>query len=116
MQENKKNKAIYRIGVALLTGACLLLGYARHWESRQPEEDIADAVVTSIEHYSNDNDLHWHRRGYRITVEGRTETIDFPRRRWDNTVNLGDTVDLVVRANYPLFGRQELDGRAITDN
>lgn len=96
-------------------GAIALGAYARIWEYRQPEQLIENARVISIEPYSAHNDMHWTFRGYRIRVYGKDVAIDFPLKNWDDTVAVGDSIDLVVRKNFPLFG-SELDGISLDDH
>ena len=92
-----------------------LCAFAKIWEWQQPKQHISHAKVLSIEPYSSHNDLHWTSRGYRIQVEGEAKVIDFPSKHWDDTVREKDTVEMVVRASFPLFGK-ELDGLSIDDH
>ncbi len=97
--------------VALI--AALLLGvFARLWEWRQPELELAGVSVTSAVSYSwPGGDLGWSRRGARVRLETVHGTVDYSVRRWDRTVRAGDTVDVVIRRS--LFG-DEYDGLAVT--
>ncbi|RLE43304.1 hypothetical protein DRJ48_01330 [Candidatus Woesearchaeota archaeon] len=101
--------------LAIATGFSAIGIYARIWEARQPTRLIEGARVVSIEPYSFYNDLHWNAKGYRIKVEGLELMIDFPERAWDKTVQVGDSVDLIVRKSFPLFG-DEYDGLRIDDH
>ena len=113
----KENIKKYTVGGIITTfaGLTALGGYARIWEYRQPNQPIKNARVLSIEPYSSHNDLHWTSRGYRIRIDGEDRVIDFPTKNWDDTVREGDSVDLIVRRSFPLFG-DELDGIQINDH
>lgn len=111
---NNSAKLYFGAMFALVGGIAALGLYARIWEGMQPEETINSAKVLSIEPYNRSNDLHWSSRGNRLRIVGGDRVIDFPRSRWDSSVQVGDTIDLVVRRSFPLFG-DELDGREIND-
>ena len=98
------------VGLLCFTGVVFSLGmYTNIWEWQQPKQHIPRTKVVSINPYSSDNDLHWSSRGYRTQIEGENRVIDFPSKHWDETVREGDTVKMVVRKSFPLFGN-ELDG------
>ena len=101
--------------VTVFAGLTALGGYARIWEYRQPNRPVENARVQSIDPYTNHNDLHRTSRGYRVKIDGEDRVIDFPAKNWDDTVRKGDSVDLVVRRSFPLFG-DELDGIQIDDH
>jgi hypothetical protein len=108
-----RQRAIY---ILLILGGILgCLGfYARMWEVMQAEKYFSEATIQSIEQYSYRNELHWSSRGYRVYIVGENKPIDFPLKNWDNTVNVGDAVDLIVRSSFPWFGlKNELDGLSI---
>jgi len=110
----KKIKYVVYGLIAVLVGITTLGVYARVWEWMQPQQEINNAVVRSIvPYYYGGGDLHWSSRGNRIYIQGENSPIDFPSKNWNNTVKEGDTVDLVVRRSFPLFG-DELDGFSIT--
>lgn len=89
--------------------------YARIWECSQ-EQETRSAVVRSIRPYSRTgNDLHWSPRGFRAYVYGEDRPIDFPSRKWDETVKENSAVTITTRRSFPLFG-DELDGITITDD
>lgn len=93
-----------------------IASYARIWEYKQPKKNISGASITSIESYRRSGDLHWSVTGNRIFIEGEPRPIDFPDKKWDDTVQEGDTVDLVVRRSFHWFGlANELDGLSIDD-
>ena len=70
--------------------------------------------ISSVEPYSIPDDLHWSLRGYRVRILGEYKPIDYPLEKWDNTLQIGDTVNLVVRRSFPWFGfKDELDGLSI---
>jgi hypothetical protein len=87
-------------------------GYARYWESKQPEIEIKGAVVSSIEPYHYRSDI-WSSSGSRLQINGEKRTIQFPSEVWDSTVKEGDLVDIVARRSF--FG-DNLDGLRIDDN
>jgi len=106
----------------VVTGAVSLIAavgiYGRVWETYQPMKIVRDAVVDSVEPYSENRggDLHWHYSGVRARVNGDSTAIDFSKRKWDETVQEGDTVDLVVRDSFRFPGQEkQLDGMAIDD-
>jgi len=92
----------------------VFFGYVKIWEYNQPKQKISKAVVSSIESYEYTNDLHFSSRGKKIYIAGKDESIIFPLKHWDDTVGEGDTIDLVVRKSFPLFGNK-LDGLIIDD-
>ena len=98
--------------IIVLSGILFSLGaYARIWEALQPEQRLSKMKISSIEQYLSTSDLHWSLRGYRVYVVGEHRPIDFTLKNWDNTVQIGDTVDLAVRCSFPWFGlKDELDG------
>lgn len=105
----------FAIGVISVVGTLYALGgYARIWEYRQPKQSITQAEILSIGPYSSHNELHWSSKGNRVRTRGEDRVIDFPLKNWDKTVRVGDSVDLVVRRSFPLFGN-ELDGISIND-
>lgn len=117
MEHFKENVGKYAIaGILTAFAGLTVLGvYAKTWEYRQPKQPIENARVLSIEPRSSTNDLHWTSKGYRLQIEGENRVIDFPVKNWDDTVKEGDSVDLVVRRSFPLFGN-ELDGIQIDDH
>lgn len=112
--ERGRKYAIY--GLVLVGGALFTLGaYAKIWEYFQPKEKISNAVVLSIKPYYSTNDVHWSSTGNRLSVDKDQRPIDFPKKKWDPEVEEGDSVDLVVRRSFPVFGLkdEELDGLSI---
>ena len=101
--------------IIALSGILFSLGaYAMIWEALQPEQHLSNMKISSIEQYVSSSDLHWSLRGYRVYVVGEHRPIDFPLKNWDNTLQIGDTLDLVVRRSFPWFGlKDELDGLSI---
>jgi hypothetical protein len=90
--------------------------YIKIWEISQPKQYIENVKIQIVEPYNYKNDLHLSMRGYRIYVEGVTEPIDFPLKNWDSTVQLGDTVELVIKHSFRYFGfKNEFDGVSIND-
>jgi hypothetical protein len=114
MKKLKKIRYIVCGLTAVLLGIITLGVYARIWEWTQPRQEIEKAVVSSIEpYYHSGGDLHWSSRGNRIYIQGENRPIDFPSKNWNNTVREGDTINLIVKKSFPLFG-DELDGLNIT--
>jgi hypothetical protein len=112
-------KSLYvACGLSAVLGVLICLGaYARIWEERQPKQYVSKAEVRSIEKYRYTNDLHWSSRGYRVNIVGEDKAIDFSSKNWDNTVEVGDNIDAVVRRSFPWFGlKDELDGLSIDDH
>lgn len=92
-----------------------LLAYAKAWEALQPEEYLSNRKIISIEQYWSSNDLHWSLKGYRIHIVGEHKPIDFPLKNWDRAVQVGDSVNLIVKRSFPwLRSKGELDGLRIT--
>lgn len=103
--------------IIALSGILFSLGaYARIWEALQPKQLLSNMKISSIEKYLFSSDLYWSSRGYRVYVGGERRPIDFRSKDCDNTVQIGDTVDLVVRCSFPWFGlkKDELDGLRIS--
>ncbi|MEE8409955.1 MAG: hypothetical protein V3T05_10135 [Myxococcota bacterium] len=101
---------------AAALGLMVFAGYVRVWEWRQPAMRIERATVSSIvPYYRSGGDLHWSLRGMRVYFEGDGETpvapIDYPAKHWDETVQVDDTVDAVIRRSF--FGN-EYDGLQIS--
>jgi hypothetical protein len=113
MEHIMKEKGTY-IALAAFTCLSAFAGYARIWEYRQPTREIKNAIVTDIKDYYRKSEIHWSTSENRIHINVEEKVIDFPSGRWDNTVKIGDSVDLMVRESFPLFGK-ELDGRVIED-
>ncbi|MBU4284393.1 MAG: hypothetical protein KJ968_04760 [Nanoarchaeota archaeon] len=111
---NKIQKYLTYLFIPVYIGLTVFFGYAKIWEHNQPKQKISKAVVSSIESYEYTNDLHFSSRGKEIYIQGENKPIIFPRKFWDDTVREGDTIDLVVRKGFPLFGNK-LDGLIIDD-
>jgi hypothetical protein len=111
----KANPLRWAVGTAVATSvlvACLLGGVARLWEWNQPELALEGVRVASITPYDRlGGDLHWRSRGVRVRFEGQEGVVDYPARRWDEKVTVGDTIDAVIRSSF--FGA-EYDGLQIT--
>ena len=99
-------------------GLLIFLGvYARIWEARQEKQHLLDVKVLSIESYGSSNDLHWSLSGYRVYIVGEDKPIDFSLKNWDNSVQVGDTVEAVIRQSFPWFGlKDEWDGLSVDDH
>ena len=111
----RKSQQLVIYVIIALSGILFSLGaYARIWEALQPEQHLSNMKISSIEQYVSSSDLHWSSRGYRFYVVGERRPIDFPLKNWDNTVQIGDTVALVVKCSFTWFGlKDELDGLSI---
>jgi hypothetical protein len=111
---SKSQQYVIYVIIAL---ACILFSlgaYARIWEASQPEQQLLNMEINSIEQYFSSCDLHWSSRGYRVYVVGEHKPIDFPLKNWDRTVQIKDTVNLVVKPGFPwLSSKDELDGLRI---
>jgi len=108
-----QQSVIYGI-IALISIPISLGAYARIWEALQLEQHLSNMKISSVEPYSIPDDLHWSLRGYRVSILGESKPIDYPLKNWDNTLQIGDTVNLVVRRSFPWFGfKDELDGLSI---
>ena len=101
------NKGQMYVAIVLTTVGSVLVSlgtYSKIWESKQPEQNIPQAKVVSIEPYGSTNDLHLSSRGYRVYIAGEDRPIYIPAKKWDDTVQEGDTVDVVVSRSFPWFG------------
>ncbi len=104
--------------VATLTAVAAFLAYTKVWEWRQEKVPVNHATILSITPYADlDGEYHWSLDGNRIYVEGNQAPIDFPSKYWDDSVKVGDEVDLLIRKSY---FNNEYDGLkvepAITSN
>ncbi len=101
-------------GAAVLAGAVMLGAWARLWEWRQPVVSLRSATVTEVApYYRSGFELHWGLRGTRVRLDLVDGPVDFPGRRWDPALGVGDTVDVSVRRSF--FGTQ-YDGIAATSD
>lgn len=115
----KQRPLPWSVATAMLlaaTAAITVGGYAHLWEWRQPQVRVEAATVSSLEpFYSSGGDLHWGTRGVRVHLEGAEEApsgpVDFHTKHWDESVGVGDEVDVVIRRSF--FG-DEWDGLAIS--
>ena len=104
--------ALGTLVVASVLATCVVGGVARVWEWRQPEVELVGVKVASITPYDClGGDLHWRSRGVRVRFEGRDGVVDYPARRWDERVTVGDTINAVIRNSF--FG-DEYDGLKVT--
>ncbi len=104
--------AVGTVVVASVLAACLLGGLSRVWEWSQPELELEGVKVASITPYQRlGGDLQRGSRGVRVRFEGQEGVVDYPARRWDEDVTVGDTVDAVIRSSF--FG-DEYDGLQIS--
>ena len=115
-RENTRNYISCGILTTVSAGLLFIGGYAKIWEYRQPKHEIKNAIVRSVEPYYYRNDLGWSSSGYKIFIEGDTRLIDFPSEKLNKTFKVGDSVDLIVRRSFPLFGKSDiLDGIQINN-
>ena len=110
--KNKANRIIREgIGVSLT----LALGagaYAAVCDEREPNIEVRNAAVASIEPYCCFLAYEGPTKGYHVWISGRNQVISFPSTKWDESVRVGDSVDLVVR-EYFLGG---IEGISIDDH
>jgi hypothetical protein len=111
----KARPLAWSVGTALVASVLLagaVAGLARLWEWRQPKLALESVRVASITPYAClGDDLHGWLRGVRVGFEGQDGVVDYPARRWDESVTVGDTIDAVIRNSF--FG-DEYDGLEIT--
>lgn len=88
--------------------------YTKIWESIQPKEEIKNAIVREIKPYHYNSELSWSPVGNLVYIEGEKTPIRFKANRWDRTVKVGSSVDLIIRKTFPLFG-DRLEGMSIDD-
>ena len=114
MKRIKENVAT---GLALVafTGMVGFGIYMKAWESRQPRQEIRGVIVRAIEPYSYHSEVGFGSSSNDVSFEGIEKPVDFPYRHWDRTVREGDSVDVIVRQSFPLFGKNELHGLKIDD-
>ncbi len=112
----KLNPLRWAVGTLIVTSvlaACVLWGVARVWEWSQPELDLEGVTVASITPYQGlGGDLQRGLRGVRVRFEGQDGVVDYPARRWDEKVAVGDTINAVIRSSF--FG-DEYDGLRISE-
>jgi hypothetical protein len=112
VKQRFKASPIRYSAAAILAAAALVffgfLGVVRAWEWRQPKVQLQAVKVTSIAPYD-----HWHAyigwksRGVTVRFESRDLPVDYPAKRWDESVKAGETVNAVIRR---CFSRQHYDG------
>ena len=91
-----------------------IIVYIRLWELHQPVIILPKTTIRSISpYYYNGGDLHWAIHGYRVYVNEDERPIDFPAKRWNDSVKVGIRATLEVRKS---FFRNELDGISIIAN
>jgi hypothetical protein len=91
--------------VTLAIGLVNLGAYARIWEYKQPKQSIENAQVLDIQQYHYSNDLYWTSNGCKIRIDKLEGLIDFKEKNWDNAIRKGDSIDLVFKKGFPLFGK-----------
>jgi hypothetical protein len=110
----RTNPVRWTIGTVLVTCALALMtigGVVRIWEWRQPRVELrAIAVEAATPYQQSWRDLHWSLRGTRVRLQGLEGPVDFPAKRWDESIRVGDVADAVVRKSF--FG-DEYDGLEI---
>jgi hypothetical protein len=110
-----KNKAhrIIRIaaGVSLVLGLGIL-DYAVVWDRYQPDTEVRNAEVVSIDTYCCFWGYEGPSRGYRVETYGNSRQVEFSAGRWDMSVIVGDSVDMVVKNHF--FGG--IEGISIDDH
>ncbi len=113
----KARPLAWSVGTALVASVLLagaVAGFARLWEWRQPKLELEAVRVASITPYAClGNDLDGWLRGVRVRFEGQDGVVDYPARRWDESVKVDDTIDAVIRNSF--FG-DEYDGLEITES
>lgn len=96
------------ISLAVIVSVATVGLYARVWELRQPEVVLDGVHITKILPYrKGGGDLHWSFNGRRVYIREDERLIDFPMKRWDSGIRVGDRVRITVRRSF--FGN-ELDG------
>lgn len=101
-------KRSYRIVILLVFVALGPLFYIRIWELQQPKVELKKVCIVEILPYRQTaGDLHWSYKGYRIYIKGDKRTIDFAKKNWNESIEINDSVNMVVRQSF--FGN-ELDG------
>ena len=97
--------------VAAIVSMAVIGLYARVWELRQPDIVWEGVHVVKILPYrKGGGDLHWSFNGRRVYVQEDERLIDFPMKRWNSDIRVGDSVRITVRKSF--FG-DELDGLEI---
>jgi len=95
--KNKASRIISAsIGVGLMLGLASL-SYAAVLDERQPEVEVRNARVVSIDSYCCFFGYDGPSRGYKVEIYGNSRPVEFPVYRWDESVRVGDSVDLVVK-------------------
>jgi hypothetical protein len=107
-------RAITYLSIIAFLGLSGLGLYSHLWESKAPKREIKNAIVTNIQPANFIGEFSSY-HGQRVSLEGEASDIYFPLRNWDSTVSVGDSVDIVAKSTFPLFGKN-LEGISITDN
>jgi hypothetical protein len=111
----KARPLAWSLGTALAATALLTFavwGFAGVWEWRQPKLALEGVKVASIAPYDGlSGGLPWPSEGVRVRFEGQEGTVDYPAGRWDESVQVGDTIDAVIRSSF--FG-DEYDGLEVS--
>jgi len=104
----RKRPVRWAFGTLVVSAVLVLImigGLARIWESRQPQVELKAVTVEAVTpYYRSGGDLHWGIRGKRVQLQGVKGPVDFPARRWDSSIEVGDVADAVVRRSF--FGDQ----------
>lgn len=77
-----------------------------------PTHIWAPEVVESIQPYENTGNKHLTQRGFEVSFEDGLGRVDFPRKNWDSSIAVGDTVEVLTRKSLNWFGKfpNEFDG------
>jgi hypothetical protein len=111
----KTNPVIWTVNslaAATALAGVIFLVYSCLWEYCQPKARLEGCTVSSIAPYNlRAGDLHWRFRHLRVHFEGTPEAVGFPAARWDDSIQVGDITDAVIRKDFFSDG---YDGLAVS--
>ncbi|MBN1853737.1 MAG: hypothetical protein JW829_13480 [Pirellulales bacterium] len=100
----RTNPISWTLGSLITAGAVaglLFLGFGWIWEIFQPKDQIRQEQVISITSFNHRaGDLLWPDRGTAVRFEGNEVPIEYPAGCWDDSIQVGDVADAVIRKNF----------------
>ncbi|MGB6640489.1 MAG: hypothetical protein WBG67_06935, partial [Thermoanaerobaculia bacterium] len=113
----REHTARWVAATVVLLVALAMMAYAavwNLWEWRQPKVEIQNAAVTAVEpHRWRVDELPWRIGGVRVRLTGLEGGVDFRAKQWEESIAVGDHVDVVIRKCFAGDGYDglELDRR-----
>jgi hypothetical protein len=87
---------------AVVMSVAVYVGFGLTWQWAQPGVRLDGAQVISIfpNHVAGGRDASLARFDRRVRFSGHGGDVQYPARRWDDSVRSGDTVDAVIRRSF----------------